>query len=314
MKLDIYQIDCQITRTTRARAMSDLRSRIERKHDVAWTIIDDHEPDTISDEELLKYIHVEKSGDPVFDAMVRPLSKRQVSNALKHRSALQAIAKTCRPDTISMVVEDDPLLTNTFEPDLELFLDRLPQNWDFILLGLPGKSDGFQYVHEVYKALPVCNAYIVKPHVATLLNNTFLPIRFTTNIHISSCLNSFQIKPHLYSPHIILDGSKYGVHVSTLTANNDLFFNREYMLAKNLIQNKEFEKALETLAESSVRAHPDFLHLQALCELNIYGAEKARKTFKEAMAVYDQNNAVITNESLFLNTYITSYQAGFRPA
>ena len=307
MKLDVYQIDCNITRTTRARATSDLSSRINSKHDVVWRVVDEYDPETISDEELSTYIHVEKSGDPVFDTMVRPLSKRQVSNAMKHRFALQAIAETCRPDAISMVIEDDPLLTNTFESDFDCFLNRLPTNWNFVLLGLPGKSEGFQHVDEVYKALPVCNAYIVKPSVAMLLSNTFLPIRFTTNLHISSCLNSFQIKPHLYSPHLVLDGSKYGVHVSTLTANNDLFFNREYMLAKAQIQNKEFQKALNTIAESTVRGHPDFMHLQAVCELNLFGSETAQKTFKEAMVVYDQNDAVITNESFFLNTYISTF-------
>lgn len=306
MKIDLYIIVSNQTKV-RAPKLDELQQKIKKNHDVKVTFITGNEPEDITPQKIRETIAIEKINNPLYDSLLRTLGPKQVSNALKHLDALKAIAADTRPGSYPIVLEDDPLTPDTFDADFQNMFEALPSGWEFVMLGLPGKIAGFQPLSEVYKALPVCNAYMVKQSVASRIANTFLPLRYVTNIHLSYSLEAFGIKPLLYAPQIFIDGSKYGVYVSTLTPTNELLFNKEFVLAKQQIADGLHQDALSTIRSSPLKNHPDFMHLRALCELKVHGKDVAEKTFEQALKVFEDNNAITNNESKFLTDYIGLY-------
>jgi hypothetical protein len=307
MKIDLYLIVSGQTKVRSAK-LEAVRARIEAAHDVVTTVISNHEPEDISPKMVRESVVLERINSPLYDSFLRTLGPKQVSNSMKHLEALKGISTNTRSGAYPIVLEDDPLLPDNFETDFQKMFDEIPSSWDFVCLGLPGSAPGFQTIENVYKALPVCNAYMIKQSLASKLSNTFLPLRYIANIHMSYSLEAFGVKPLLYSPQLFIDGSKYGVYVSTLTASNDLIFNKEYVQAKKQVSDGNFRDALFTINGSPLSNHPDFLHLKALCELQVDGKEAAARTFEAAMKVLEENNAVINNESKFLADYIELYR------
>lgn len=307
MKIDLYLIVSGQTKV-RAPKLDAVRKRMEESHDVSVNVVTQHEPEEITPKMVRESVALEKINNPLYDSLLRTLGPKQVSNALKHMEALKMIATNTRSGAFPIILEDDPLLPDAFEGELQKMFDSLPSAWEFVALGLPGNAPGFQEMGRVYKALPVCNAYMVKQSVASKLANTFLPLRYVTNIHVSYTLEAFGIKPLLYSPQLFIDGSKYGVYVSTLSPTNDLIFNKEYAQAKKQMAEGNFRDALFTIKSTPLGNHPDFLHLRGLCELEVDGKEAALKTFEEAMRVFDENNAITNNESKFLSDYIELFR------
>ena len=307
MKVDLYLIVSDQTKV-RAPKLDAVRKRIEAAHDVVVTVVAQNEPESVTPKVVRDSVVLEKVNNALYDSLLRMLSPKQVSNALKHLDALKKIASNTRSGAFPIVLEDDPLLPDAFEGDLQAMFDSLPSGWEFVALGLPGDAPGFQDMARVYKALPVCNAYMVKPGLASKLANTFLPLRYTTNIHLSYSLEAFGAKPLLYSPQLFVDGSKYGVYVSTLAPTNELMFNKEYVQAKKQVADGNFRDALFTIKASPLGNHPDFLHLRGLCELEVDGRDVARRTFEEALKVFDENNATTNNESKFLSDYIELFR------
>lgn len=307
MKIDLYLIVSAQTSLRKAK-LAEVRARIEAEHDVVTHVVTQHEPEDITRQVLRESVVLEKVNDPSFDAMLRNLSPKQVSNGLKHLDALKRIATDTRSGAYPIVLEDDPLTPDAFEEEFQAMFDTLPSGWEFVALGLPGNAPGFQDMSRVYKALPVCNAYMVKQSVASKLANTFLPLRYITNIHLSYTLEAFGVKPLLYSPHLLIDGSKYGVFVSTLSATNDLIFNKEFIEAKKRIAEGDHRGALAAIRASPLANHPDFMHLRGLCELRTEGKQTALRTFADALRVFEENNAVTNNESKFVADYIELFR------
>lgn len=307
MKIDLYIITSKQT-NIRTKKVAELCERISKLYDTKVTYISEHEPEEITHDKIRESVVLEKINNPLFDSLLRNLTAKHVSNGFKHHKALQLIASNTRFSAYPIVLEDDPLIVDSFNTDISKFLEDIPSSWNIVMLGLPGNSTGFQPLTDVYKALPVCNAYMIKPSVASKLSNTFLPLRYITNIHMSYSLQAFDIVPLLYSPQLFIDGSKYGIYVSTLTPNNELLFNKDYVQAKRQISDKCYKDALFTIQSSPVKNHPDFLHLKGICELEVHGKEAAKQTFEEALRIYDENNAITNNESSYLTDYISLFR------
>lgn len=307
MKLDLYVISSKQT-NVRIKKVSELCEKISGLYDTKITFISEHEPEDITNEIMKASVVIEKLNNELYDSLLRNLTPKHVSNGFKHHDALKRIASNTRAGAYSIVLEDDPLIVESFDIDFDKLLKDIPSCWSMIMLGLPGKAQGFQPLTDVYKALPVCNAYIIKPSIASKLANTFLPLRYVTNIHLSYSLQAFGIVPLLYSPQLFIDGSKYGIYVSTLTPNNELLFNKDYVQARKQMNDKCFKEALFTIQSSAVKHHPDFLHLKGMCEVEVHGKEVAKKTFEEALRIYDENNAITNNESTYLTNYISLFR------
>ena len=157
MKIDLYLIVSGQTKVRSAK-LDAVRSRLEDAHDVATVVVSNHEPEDISPKTVRDSVVLERINSPLYDSFLRTLGPKQVSNSMKHLDALKAISTNTRSGAYPIVLEDDALLPDNFDAEFAKMFDEIPSSWDFVCLGLPGSSPGFQAMDTVYKALPVCNA------------------------------------------------------------------------------------------------------------------------------------------------------------
>lgn len=308
MKIDLYVIVSNKT-AVRSKKLEGVLAAIAKDNDVVTKSIVEHEAESISPEMIKDNVQLERINNPLYDSQLKSLTTKNISNSLKHLEALKLIATNTREGAYPIVLEDDPLLSDTFDDDFDgIFKNLVSKSWDVVMLGIPASQPGFEPMSSSFKILPVCNAYMIKPPAASKLSNSFLPIRYPTNIHLSFTMDAFGIVPLVYKPQLFIDGSKYGIFVSTLTPNNELSFNADYVKAKRLIGESKHQEAIDVITSTPLSSHPDFLHLKALCEMEVSGIDDAEKTFDEAMKVYESNGATLNNGSTFLKDYINIYR------
>nr|WRJ69848.1 hypothetical protein TetV2_00403 [Oceanusvirus sp.] len=257
-------------------------------------------------------VKIEKLTDPrleSFNKFAKTLDPRNVSNALKHLAALKAASESAHDGSVMhLVLEDDVLAGAQWSEALLSCLRNLPSGCDVVALGIPGNSEAqFQLAGNLYDVLPCCDSYLITKEAAAKLARAFKPIRFITNVHLSYLARSLKLAVYLHKPNVFLDGSKYGAFISTLTPGNQLILNRAYIEGKNALadpENKLDEGVRKALFDNPHSLHPDFKHLQAMYEWKKSGAAAAEPLFEDALASYDANNALVTNESPFLRDYI----------
>lgn len=289
--------------------VDDLLSALRISHDVSVNTVVEH--DEVAPEQMREKVVIEKINNPLFDSQIRALAPRHVSNALKHHEALQRIATGTRVGAIPVVIEDDPVFDEeTVAQELEDSILKAPSSWQAIMLGLPGRGAGHQPMKEVYRALPLCNAYAIRPGMAAKLAGAFLPVRYTTNVHLSYLFEAFDAEVLLRSPGVITDGSKEGTVVSRITAANELSFDPAYATARRALDEGNLEAAADAISRVRHPEHPDNMHLRALLRSRRDGPESAKVLFREALEAYEREGAIVNNESRFLSDYIDL----FRPA
>ena len=88
--------------------------------------------------------------------------------------------------------------------------------------------------------------------------------------------------------------------------NNELIFNKDYMVMKEICESREKGNNVQELIQKSFLAqHPDFLYLVSKYYRNIVkDVKKTQEIYQQMYDIYKRNNIHITNESLFLRDYI----------
>jgi GR25 family glycosyltransferase involved in LPS biosynthesis len=265
-------------------------------------IIEQYNPDHIVNQDigkLVEYVRLEGQFEK-YNQFLKNLHLFQLSNSLKHYKALQLIKENSQDDDINLILEDDVL----FEDKIALSLDRLIKNikHEILFLGLPSNLNAnehqFQNTKEIFpNGLPYNDSYIVTKQTATKLSDNYLPIKFINNIHLTYLLEKINEEPYLAIPNLFIDGSRFGSHLSVLTANNTLLFNNEYMQAKTNIDTYDFSK------ETPLNNHPEYMYLKALNCVKNKKYDEAIELYKKALEIYKANNCIINNECQFLKDY-----------
>lgn len=294
-------------------------------------IIDSYDPQSINMDIIKKTVNYEpvksshenlseqekQNGLEFYNKAIKNLHIFQLSNVLKHYEALKLISEKSKNE-IYLVLEDDIL----YEDRVLLNLDRILHKNDYgdiLFLGLPSNtkdkntSHKYQNSKELYRVLPYTDSYLITPECAKKLYDNFLPIKWIGNVQLSYILEKLNIQPKIVVPNIFIDGSKYGMFLSTLNANNQLLFNNDYMngitiLAKDNYSSDDKEKNDKLFEESQISQNPDFMHLHAKYLIKIKKYKKARDVFEKAIKIYEMNNNIINQESLFLKDYIRLYK------
>ncbi|AUF82736.1 hypothetical protein TetV_654 [Tetraselmis virus 1] len=285
-------------------------------YDVKITKITDHDFDTITKEIVDSSVKLENLSDPrlsSFNKYTKTLDVRNLSNALKHKQALQNIVKynsDHQSDTFHLVLEDDILTGNNWKENLSSCLQQLPSDADMVFLGVPGSTNAtFQTLHDSYDITPCCDSYLITQSAADNLSRAFFPIRFLTNIHLSYLINTLNIKAYLHKPNIFLDGSKYGTFVSSLNPSSQLILNKDFVRAKKAIISGQCDTDIKTMIYDGPHSqHPDFKYLQAMFVWNTRGPKEAEPVFQEALTAYDNYNSFVNNESPILRDFISLYK------
>lgn len=291
---------------------------------IRFATVTSQEPQDITPDLIKSIVNIAPTPElpPEFSSVLRPIHVNQLSNSLKHFTALRMVVEnsTLHPNAKHVILEDDVLFN---EADVLRLLDSTisssPADADIVFLGLPSTKSGtlqdvsFEKTTSVFKVLPCCDSYIVTASAAAKLINAFLPIRFPTQVQLTYLIDKLQLKSFVCSPNVFIDGSKLGVYMSSIEANNMLIWNPQFhqirmILAKPSLSAEDLKTVDELLKNAHFKDHADFLYLSAQNHtLNKRYAE-AEKDFSRAFDIYVAENSIFGPESMFMKDYTRIYR------
>lgn len=334
-RLNVYFIHAQWLKD-RERIISEFQRMTGKYHfksikGVKIRVITDYDPADINGEVIARTVSYNPIKDEdanipdeaklsFYNMFLKNLHVFQLSNVLKHYKALEEISKESGENDINLILEDDILYEDKVCMLLERLADELPSDFDVLFTGLPSNVEHknrnefkFQKTKEIFRVLPYCDSYFVSKAGATKLYENYLPIRFINNIQLSYVIEKANVQSTLVLPNIFMDGSKFGMFLSTLNANNQLLFNNDYMQTKMIISKddhsqQEKDYLTKVLKESPLNAHPDFMALKALYLTKCGSYKDAQEVFESALKIYQANNCILNHESQFLKDYIKLFK------
>jgi GR25 family glycosyltransferase involved in LPS biosynthesis len=286
-------------------------------------VIDDYDPDKIDMQIIRDYVSYEKITDTkteFYNQLLRNMHVNQLSNTLKHRHALELISKNSNDSEINMILEDDILYEERMCYNLDRLLGSLQSKHQIVFLGMPTTSENvdkssyvFQDTHELFKVLPFCDSYIVSSSVASKLIGMYKPIKFVNNIQLSYIADTLDVSTVQCIPNIFIDGSKYGMFLSKMNANNPLIFNNDYNELRSLVSkdnptNEDKKKVDKLLLKTPIKNNPDFIHQECLYHMKNEDYTKAKSRYEFAYNTYMSNGCVLSSESAFLKDYIRCFK------
>lgn len=258
-------------------------------------------PDSLDDIEIL------------FDKFQRPLSLPNISNYLKHVSALERIAKSGRT---GIVIEDDVIMSD----DCEVVLSKYspPTQHNIVFCGQPfqrNPESQFQQIKNfngnTMTLLPSVDSYIVDAETAKKMIPDMLPIAFQTNIAFSLTINRLKLNALKMYPNIFIDGSKVGKFTSAINCNNILTFNSKYNTLYSMIQSDSVDLEKFDQVYKSAEFHessPDMIYMRALCLLKAGQILESKKLFDIAYDKFCEDKCTLNKNSSFMCNYLKFFK------
>lgn len=293
-----------------------LINELKKTFEVQYKYITEFETSEIDNNNVKQYVDLTKTENKdIFDVLSKNIHIRNLSNTLKHFTAMKCVHES--DDDYSIVIEDDVLFSkNVNERLLETIKEiKKLDSWHILMTGVPTPSQftsdkNIINVSEIFKVLPVCDSYFVNRKTVGELIKTFLPIKYITNIHLSYLYTHKEITVLMTTSPIFVDGSKYGLFLSSLETNNKLFLNNEYNnLSTSLKQyeadpsNVNKQRFQDIASKIQMKNHPDIMYIIALFELYNKNYEKCKEYFESIYTLLNNNKSIINLESEFLYKY-----------
>ena len=266
-------------------------------------------------QQIIDYSTVDEPHLAMFNQFLKNLHINQLSNTLKHVDALHKITETPNKD-LHLVLEDDML----FADDVCQTLDDIVAKYDnqpIVFLGLPTNTTSrdidIQPTAENFQIVPIVDSFLINYETAKIIKENFFPIRYSTIVQFNYLLKKLNIAAYQTTRNIFVNGSKYGMFVSSLNPNNALIFNKDYVTVLEILNKEVISDAdkhiIEKLRkESPINKSPDFLYLIARYLTKEARYKEAEETYKEAYAVLLANNGILNHESALLKDYIRLFK------
>ena len=331
-KIQVYIIHSKLM-DVRKQRMEALKASLESVvGDYSFSVeyVQDYDPNTIKQEDIATNVNLNKvNNGEMFDNFVKNMHINQISNVLKHKTA---IFKGAVVDAdYCLVVEDDVLYGDDVVDKLKAVCDLMKENasnastantsesMQLLFLGLPsllpideGKTVT-RKTSDFYKVLPCCDSYIASKATMMTLAQKFGPIKFTANIQLSYICATNDIKSHMMTPNVFLDGSKYGAYLSSVDPNSKLIFNPDFNKLATLIAKGKYTPSEETVIENALenikfKNHPDVMHLEATYLIAQKNFAKAEAILENVYSIVSQNGCIINTETEFLRTHMRIYK------
>lgn len=287
-------------------------------------IIGELNPQAIGMDTIQSFVDYNPIKEPeyqFFNQFIKQMHVNQLSNSLKHHKALEYITSLSKDDDINLILEDDVLFMPNTPKLLDDLINLLPCDYDMVFLGLPSNKElkdinrvTLEPIDPSFQILPVCDSYIISKDTAKKLIETYKPLKFQNNIHLTYAIRKLKLPKVMQTyPNLFVDGSKYGIFPSSINANNQLLFNRDYIVLLNIVNkqslspddNREAEKLF---SESQIKNTPEFLHLKAkyyeVCE----NFKKAESIYQHAYDLATQVKCIMNHDSVFLRDYLRLYR------
>lgn len=311
-------------------SLSKVATKVDIVHQVSTHAL---EPETIpgmlsawtADTPLVE-LDPKKVPDPAMSQLSRPMHVRSISNALKHYEALLQIAKGYESSgpRFALVVEDDAVFSEEQMLDaVERAIRNAPEDADLIFLGLPSKRPAsstidpknaeFDDVQDLIttQVLPACDSYLVACSAADRIASGFLPLRFSTNIHLTFLIRSGVIrKAYIAVPNAFVDGSKLGVFPSSIATNNQLIWNQGYCQLLSMVTQGKVDGFDELWNQQSamLQNHPDALVLLGDYHVLLGKTKEAEKVYDRALKMFENEGCIVNNTSEFMKRYMSIYK------
>lgn len=288
--------------------------KADQRFSIDVDVIDKYGVDDINMKLINDFIKLDNPNSKTFmDGMVKNIHVRQVAQCLKHYEAMQQFAAQDQYDNL-LIIEDDVLFSDSVTNELLHAVTHINENpsIDVLFLGCPTPKSIVDKksvsVKDVFKIVPTIDSYIVRKDAVAKLISAYLPIRFNCNLQFTFLSQTDAINAHMFTPNVFVNGSKYGVYISSTEQNNRLFMNHEYNVLLNLNTKTPIEQSDITtynalVASAKFKEHPDFQYQFGLFHARIGQVEKAKLYFDTAFKVYNENDCVLSNESEFLLNY-----------
>lgn len=313
-KISIYFIHSKEL-STRKPFCEKLLQTLKGAFDVNVHYIEEHDPTEIDMAKIQSYVKLDKPDTKdIFDALIKNVHIRQLSNSLKHLEAYKKIFDS--DDDYSLILEDDVLFSNNVNDELMnaiKAIKKIKDKWHIVFTGMPHPVD-FKIekpiikTTDVFKIIPVCDSYFVNKKTVKELIDAFSPIRYITNIQLSYAMTHKNIETYMYSPNVFIDGSKYGVFLSSLEANNKLFFNNDYnklvgLVRKEVLSEEDMKEVESLKSVIQFKEHPDIQYQFGVFEIRKKNYKEAKAIFDSIYDIYTKNSSLVNNESEFLFNY-----------
>jgi GR25 family glycosyltransferase involved in LPS biosynthesis len=296
-----------------------INNQIISKFDSGYKIIiiDRYNHDDMTMDDIRNSVKLESpQSGTVYDSIVKSLHVKHISQAMKHKLALENFIAQNTFDTM-LVIEDDVLCSDNVSQDLVNAINHLNTNKDIdmLLLGCPtpkqvpiGPTMQSVKVLDCFRLIPTCDAYLIKKENAKKILDTFLPIRYQLTTQLSFLASVKNINIHMCAPNIFVNGSKYGVYVSSIDPNNKLFLNPDYnklalMLTQQSYTSQEYEMVEKMTKEVALREHPDFQTAFGNFFMRLGNYQLAKEFYDNAYKIYVQNDCILNNECEFMTNY-----------
>lgn len=247
--------------------------------------------------------------DKDFEKFHNTLSMNNISNYLKHFSALESISKS---GVSGIVLEDDVVIAESFESKLESLINS---NLQMVMFGQPFTKESNQEFEKISNynnkvLLPSCESYFVTSQIALNIMKHMLPLAYQTNIGLSIAINKTNTDVYKLYPNICIDGSKIGKYTSGINNNNILMYNSKYNELYKIIQDDKvdldaFMKLYET---AEFNESPDMLYLKGLCLLKSNKIIEAKEVFDVVYSKFCDDDCKLDKTSSFMNNYISFYR------
>lgn len=287
---------------------------------VAVSVVTGQEPGDLTPDLIKTIVDITPSADVAqFAPLLKPLHVAQLSNNLKHFTALRMITENGKehPGAAHVVVEDDVLFNEDAISMLMNTIKAAPAAYDLILLGLPSTKNGtlkeitFEPSSNVFKHLPCCDSYVVTTKAAAFLIKNYLPVRLPTHIQLTYLMQKGELGAFICSPNVFIDGSKLGAFMSSIEQDNALIWNPQYNRLRSILSSDDDNTLGEVdalLTVTHFREHPDFKYLAGKAHVRCGRYEQARKEFDSAFDIYVTEKCILGPQSQFMKDYVKLFR------
>ncbi len=286
---------------------------------VRHNIVTAYEADTLSGEKIgsvTNFAQINDADLSMFNSLMQPMHIRNVSNLLKHYEALKTVSESTGENEVHLIIEDDVVFGDRVAFALADAVEKLPTEYDMTFIGLPSAQltgqpedkGNISLFSKFYNVAPVCESYFVSVAGAKKLieADQMLPMKFPTNVQLSYAIKKGNLSAFFTRPNVFIDGSKLGVFLSSIDANNQLLLSTEHQAFAKIVEAKDLVNARVAYDAMRFKAHPDTMRLMADLEHAHGNYKESKQMFDACYRAYKDQNCILTSTSKFMKSYIVA--------
>lgn len=273
-----------------------------------------------------KRVNLDKNdSDDEFNNLNQKLTIGQISNMEKHRNIYNLIANINDDKVLHFIIEDDILISNDYINNIKLLFKNINNfnnfnNWDILFTSVSNNidNDDIDLLNSIdfFKIIISKSSYFIKKSIVSKLNNYLETIKYPLKIALSKFIvdNKNTIQSKILNKHTFLEGSKIGIFLSSISPNNFLYQNNDFVKIAKLLNTSTITNELSNEAEKIYRSNQlnlnnaDFQHSMGILYYKNGDYDTAKKYLIDAVYNIKKNEGFLNMNSEILNNCINMHQ------